>query len=157
MLTPVVTVVGLVCCQYAGSWVYSGGAVYTEYPLFSFRFTLEAGPFRGISTSQNNFTFLTNLASDLPKLVNPDGKILCYPHFAACYLMTSMRPASPDCWVGGAYDRHARWYTERESPDDVIVRLKLYAPGIEPLDEAAFRHHRLVIDRDEYAIYTRAP
>ena len=151
MLTPVVTVAGIVSCQYAGRTVYPGE------PLSALRFTLQAGPFRGIVTSQRKFTILTNLAADLPKLVNPDGKILCYPHFAAGYLMTSMRPASPHCWVGGIFDRHARWYAERANPDDVIVRLKHPDPALQPLDEVALRNHRLLIDRPGYAIYTRAP
>jgi hypothetical protein len=68
-----------------------------------------------------------------------------------------MRPASPSCWVGGAYDRHARWYAERASPDDVIVRLKLEDRRLRPLDEVALRNRHLAIDRPEYAIYTRAP
>jgi hypothetical protein len=157
MLMPLVSVAGLVHGQYAGRLVYSGGAVYTESPLSAFRFTVASGPFRGIATSQGDFTLLTNLAGDLPKAANLDGKLLCYPHFAACHLMTSMRPASPSCWVGGAYDRHARWYAERASPDDVIVRLKLEDRRLRPLDEVALRNRHLAIDRPEYAIYTRAP
>ena len=122
---PVVTVAGLVYCQYAGSLVYEGGRCSTIYPVSANRFLVKTGPFRVIATSQGNLTLLSDLALDLPKVVNPDGKILCYPHFAACYLMTSMRPASPNSWVGGAYDRHARWYAERANPEDVIVRLKV--------------------------------
>ena len=118
---------------------------------------MQDGPFRGIVTGERKFTILTHLAVDLPKLVNPDGKILCYPHFAAGYLMTSMRPASPYCWVGGVYARHARWYAERATPDDVIVRLKLPSRGIQRLDAVALPGHRLLIDRPEYAIYARAP
>jgi hypothetical protein len=160
ILIPVVTVAGLVYCQYLGSMVFSGGQVYTEHPLTSYRFTVRAGPFRDIAASEGDFAFLTSLAGDLPKVVNPNGKILCYPHFPACYLMTSMRPASPHCWVGGVYDRHARWYAQRATPDDVIVRRKLdalEAQSMKALDEAALRQRRLAIDRDEYAIYTRAP
>jgi hypothetical protein len=157
MLTPVVAVLGIVHGQYAGSTVYEGGAVYTEFPLSAFRFTVPEGPYRGIATRQGDVAFLTQLGADLAQVANPDGKILCYPHFVVCYLMTSMRPASPNCWVGGAYDRHARWYAERAGPDDVIVRLKLVDRRIQPLDEVALRNRRLAIDRLEYAIYTHAP
>ena len=151
MATPVVTVFGLVYCQYAGR------AVYLDDPVSELHFTVKEGPFRGIVTGERKFTILTHLAADLPKLVNPDGKILCYPHFAAGYLMTSMRPASPYCWVGGVYARHARWYAERATPDDVIVRLKLPSRGIQRLDAVALPRHRLLIDRPEYAIYAGNP
>ena len=84
---------------------------------------------------------------------NAQGKILCYPHFAACYLMTRMRPASPHCWVGGVFDQHARWYAERASPDDVIVRMHFPAVGTEPLDAVALHPDRLAIARYRYSIY----
>jgi hypothetical protein len=115
------------------------------------------GPFRGIATSPAHLALLLRLASDLPELVNPDGKILCYPHFAAGYLMTPMRPASPHCWVGGVFDRHARWYAERAGPHDVIVRLRYGEPGIDQLDRAVVARSRRAIDRREYTIYTGAP
>jgi len=66
-----------------------------------------------------------------------------------------MRPASAHCWVGGIFARHARWYAERASPNDVIVRLK-GRPPMPSLDRVALESHRLAIDRPAYAIYTGA-
>jgi hypothetical protein len=148
MLTPMVAVAGLVYCQ------YTNGGVYNDVPRSALCFLFTEGPFRGIATRETKFTILTKLAADLPKVENPDGRILCYPHFTACYLMTSMRPASPYPWVGGVFERHARWYAERASPNDVIVRLKIDTPGVRPLDKVALEPRRRVIDRREYMIYS---
>jgi hypothetical protein len=151
VLTPVVAVAGLVACQYVGR------AVYDDAPVSELRHMVPVGPFRGIATSPAHLALLLRLASDLPKLVNPDGKILCYPNFAAGYLMTPMRPASPHCWVGGVFDRHARWYAERADPRDVILRMRDPHPVLRSLDEAALARKRLAIQRREYTIYTGAP
>jgi hypothetical protein len=68
-----------------------------------------------------------------------------------------MRPASPHCWVGGVFDRHARWYAERADPRDVILRMRDPHPVLRSLDEAALARKRLAIQRREYTIYTGAP
>lgn len=151
LLTPVVAVAGLVYSQFAGA------AVYRDAPLSELRHRIESGPFRGIRTSEADHALLSQLAADLPQVVNPNGKILFYPDFAAGHLMTSMRPATAYTWVGGVYPFHARWVTERGSPDDVIVRLKRRSMGIRRLDAAVLPGRRLAIDRPAYQIYTRAP
>lgn len=151
VLTPVVAVAGLVVSQFAGA------ATYRDAPIPELRQRIAVGPFRGIWTSEENHALLSQLASDLPRVVNPDGKILFYPHFAAGHLMTSMRPAAAYTWVGGVYPFHARWMRERGSPDDVIVRMKLLAMGTGELDDVVLRGRRLAIERPEYQIYTRGP
>jgi len=150
-LTPVVAVAVLVVGQFAGA------ATYRDAPIAALSHRIAFGAFRGIWTSEENHALLSQLASDLPRVENPDGRILFYPNFAAGHVMTSMRPAAAYTWVGGMYRFHARWLKQRGSPDDVIVRITWLAMGTNALDDAVLPGRKLAIERPGYRIYTRGP
>jgi hypothetical protein len=157
VLPAVVAVGALVYFQYAGR------SVYWDAPIARLDHRVMGGPFRGIFTTREKATLLQELSADLPAVVNPRGKILFYPDFAAGYLMTTMRPASALCWVGGVFDLHASWYRQRSSSDDVVVRLKFPSGSgfarlkAKILDDAVFPLHRIVIERPWYVILTGSP
>ena len=151
VLAPVLAVACVVYSQYVGR------AVYGDEPIPKLTAKVTTGPFRGIFTTPQKASLLEQLASDLPTVVNPAGRILAYPDFAAGYLMTTMRPASPHCWVGRTLARHPKWYGERASPSNVVVRLKNAGEDLALLDKVVWRHHRVVIDRPDYYVLTGSP
>lgn len=132
-------------------------AVYRDARLSRLDSRVGSGPYAGLYTRAANRQLLEQLGSDLLALERPAGRILVYNGFAAGYLLTSMRPATPFVWLfpmARMRPVYAARYAENADSENLVLHLKYR--GVHPddaLHALVERTHRKVIERGPYAIY----
>ena len=69
-----------------------------EDPWRNLHTRVPEGPFKGLYTTEVKGEFIRTLASAIKQHEERGTRILFYPHCPACYLFSTMRPATPNLW-----------------------------------------------------------
>ncbi len=146
-------------------------ALYRDEPINHLTVGVQAGPYKGIYTTQRRDTFLSELVSDLRAIAKQGDRVLFFDDFPAGYLMSTLRPATPTVWLNpsSAYptvDRtiNEKYYARSGIQPDLVVKLKRIPrpddPGLRyPDDDPVVRYvrarYRKCLERPDYDIYVK--
>ncbi len=138
------------------------GYVYRDDPLETLDARIDAGPWRGLRTTERRRRLVEDLARDLGAVARaPDASLISFGDFPAGYLFTTLRPSGLTAWALPEDPQrkerpHLRRWWATLWPD---VVLSFHPNGAPPdtLGETFLgRGYRPVVVRSDYTLY-RSP
>jgi hypothetical protein len=104
---------------------YYERGVYRDEHVEKLHTTVEAGPFRGLRTTEARALQIEDVTRAVRAYADPSSRIVAYYDFPAAYLMTMMRPAMPSVWTDARIpvsDMMMEYYRKHLTGRGLVVR-----------------------------------